>query len=61
LFGHEAGYARLGQDSDRRMLMETSSVGIDVSKANLDVCVLPSKERFCFSNNETGVKELRLA
>ena len=39
--------------------METSSVGIDVSKANLDVCVLPSKERFCFSNNETGVKELR--
>jgi transposase len=41
------------------MLMETSSVGIDVSKANLDVCVLPSKERFCFSNNETGVKELK--
>lgn len=38
--------------------METSSVGIDVSKANLDVCILPAKERFRLSNSETGVKEL---
>jgi transposase len=58
LIGHEAGSARLGQDSERRLLMEASSVGVDVSKADLDVYVFPSKGRFRVANDEAGVKEL---
>ena len=38
--------------------METTSVGIDVSKADLDVYVVPSKVRFRVANNEAGAKEL---
>lgn len=33
-------------------------VGIDVSKATLDVCVLPSGEAFQVSNDKTGIAEL---
>jgi transposase len=35
-----------------------SSVGIDVSKAKLDVAVRPSGERFTFTNDERGRKAL---
>lgn len=38
--------------------METPSVGIDVSKANLDVFVHPSKGRCRVSNDEAGAKDL---
>ena len=38
--------------------MQTSSVGIDVSKADLDVYVFPTKARLRVSNDETGIKEL---
>lgn len=38
--------------------MDASSVGIDVSKADLDVYVVPSKGRFRVPNDETGAKEL---
>jgi transposase len=34
------------------------TVGIDVSKAKLDVAVRPSGERFMFSNDEDGLREL---
>jgi transposase len=34
-------------------------VGIDVSKATLDVCVLPTGESFRVSNDEAGIEELR--
>lgn len=38
--------------------MDTPSVGIDVSKADLDVYVVPSELRFRVSNEEAGAKEL---
>lgn len=38
--------------------METTSVGIDVSKADLDVYVVPSQVRFRVANDEAGAKEL---
>jgi transposase len=58
LIGHEAGSARLGQDSERRLSVEHTTVGIDVSKAHLDVYVYPSKGRFRVSNDEAGAKDL---
>jgi transposase len=36
----------------------TNVVGIDVSKAKLDVAVRPTGERFTFSNDESGHREL---
>lgn len=33
-------------------------VGIDVSKARLDVCVLPAQETFAVDNDEAGLEEL---
>lgn len=33
-------------------------VGIDVSKARLDVCVLPTQETFAVANDEAGLQEL---
>jgi transposase len=35
-----------------------STVGIDVSKAKLDVAVRPSGERFTFTNDDGGLREL---
>jgi transposase len=36
-----------------------SSVGIDVSKARLDVCVLPSGERLSVANGREGIRQLK--
>jgi len=36
----------------------TSYVGIDISKATLDVAVLPTGEHFVVSNDEAGIEEL---
>jgi len=36
----------------------TSYVGIDISKATLDVAVLPTGEHFVVSNEEAGIEEL---
>ena len=33
-------------------------VGIDVAKAELVICVLPSAERFTVANDESGVRTL---
>lgn len=38
--------------------MDRSSIGIDVSKTDLDVYAFPAKQRFRFANDEAGVKEL---
>ena len=38
--------------------MEQVVVGIDVSKAKLDVAILPSGEQFTLSNNRQGIGEL---
>jgi hypothetical protein len=35
-----------------------SYVGIDVSKATLDVAILPAREHFVVSNDEAGIDEL---
>ena len=35
-----------------------STIGIDVSKAKLDVAVRPSGERFTFANDDGGLREL---
>src|SRR5579872_5693254 len=34
-------------------------VGVDVSKDNLDVCILPNKEFFRVKNNKNGLKQLQ--
>lgn len=34
-------------------------VGIDVSKATLDVCILPDEQHFAVANDESGWRELR--
>lgn len=36
----------------------TTYVGIDVSKATLDVAILPTREHFVVSNDEAGIDEL---
>jgi transposase len=38
--------------------VESVRVGIDVSKTTLDVCLLPSGERFRLENNATGIEQL---
>ena len=38
--------------------MENAIVGIDVSKDQLDVAVVPSKEAFCVPRNSEGLDEL---
>jgi transposase len=37
---------------------ESVYVGIDVSKAKLDVCLLPSEQTFVFDNNDAGIMQL---
>jgi transposase len=57
LCGHEAEYARLGHDRDGG-LVDHISVGIDVSKACLDVFVFPTEDRFRVPYDDTGTKRL---
>jgi transposase len=38
--------------------MENKTIGIDVSKATLDVAVLPTNQEFSVANTETGCREL---
>jgi transposase len=38
--------------------MSASPVGIDVSKAKLDVCLLPAKQFYSFENSPTGTEQL---
>jgi transposase len=38
--------------------VEPVYVGIDVSKAKLDVCLLPSGQTFVFDNNAAGIRQL---
>jgi transposase len=38
--------------------VEPVYVGIDVSKAKLDVCLLPSEQTFVFDNNDVGIVQL---
>ena len=50
------GRAKLIQDV--QMEEETRFVGIDISKAQVDVAVRPTGERWIVSYDETGVQEL---
>jgi transposase len=36
----------------------TRYLGIDISKARLDACLLPEEEAFCVSNDQAGIDEL---
>jgi transposase len=57
LFGHEAEYARLGQDRSEASVAGTT-VGIDISKAHLDVYVYPAADRFRVLYDDDGVGQL---
>lgn len=48
-----------GKASDGRHETIETVVGIDVSKAHLDVCLHPSGDRFRVANDATGHRELR--
>src|SRR5580700_1387109 len=43
---------------DASMSASPVYVGIDVSKAKLDVCLLPAKQFYSFENSPTGIEQL---
>src|SRR5215210_7608201 len=52
---------KVGRRKERRASLSAggrSYVGIDVSKATLDVAILPAREHFVVSNDEAGIDEL---
>src|SRR5580700_354492 len=52
---HKVGRSRCHFPEESKLV----NVGIDVSKARLDVAIRPSAERFSVANDEEGHKELR--
>lgn len=49
---------RIVQGRDKRGKMSEVYTGIDVSKEFLDLAVLPSGEKKCYNNDETGIGKL---
>ena len=47
-----------GRDISRSVPVEPVDVGIDVSKAKLDICLLPSGQTFVFDNDPAGIRQL---
>jgi len=47
-----------GRDISRSGPVEPVDVGIDVSKAKLDICLLPSGQTLVFDNNAAGIRQL---
>ena len=48
-----------GKEASEQEAKVKSSVGIDVSKDRLDVCVLPSGERRAVANTREGIRQLK--
>jgi transposase len=61
-FGENNPNSRKGEISPhlqgRELAMENVYVGIDISKEKLDICILPSKEFFTMTNDDSGIIEL---
>ena len=53
-----ASQGREMPESSKEEALEMSNIGIDISKATLDVAVRPSGEQFRVSNDEAGREEL---
>ena len=47
-----------GKEASEQETKAQSSVGIDVSKDWLDVCVLPGGERLRVANTRAGIRQL---
>jgi transposase len=52
------GWAPVEKESQFECRWANLYVGIDVSKATLDVAILPTREHFVVSNDEAGIDEL---
>lgn len=48
-----------GKEAPEQVAKAKSSVGIDVSKDRLDVCVLPSGDRLAVANSREGIRRLK--